>query len=106
MLIAFLAGCASVPKPVMFKQVTLRGKTYVPLISLCQQYEIDWEWDSFGRIVYLNKLSRQIKMLIGSTTIIVDGHTEKITRSPEIYDGVVVVPAEFEQELKRLLSDE
>ena len=93
----FLNGCATVPPSGSLGQ---NDKNYVPVLNLCQQYGFDWQWDSFVRIVTLKKENNEIKLLVGSPLILINGLTKKMSLSAELYRGMVIVPVEFKELIK------
>ena len=97
LLATFLTGCATVPQSGSFGQ---KAKSYVPVLNLCQQYGFDWQWDSFVRIVTLKKENNEIKLLVGSPLILINGLTKKMSLSAELYRGMVIVPVEFKELIK------
>ena len=96
----FLNGCATVPQSTTFGELIIKDKHYASVVTLCQQYGFDWQWDSFMRIVTLKKKSNEIKLLVGSPLILVNGLTKKMSLSAELYRGMVIVPVEFKELIK------
>lgn len=100
LLATFLVGCATVPQSTTFGELIIKDKHYAPVVNLCQQYGFDWQWDSFVRIVTLKKKSNEIKLLVGSPLILVNGLTKKMSLSAQLYRGMVIVPVEFKELIK------
>jgi len=93
-------GCATVPQVEMSIQTyKLSGTTYVPLKSLCENLGISWQWDNTAQTAILNKGQRQIKLLVDSPLVYVDGRFERISPPPRNYEGIIVVPWRFREQI-------
>jgi N-acetylmuramoyl-L-alanine amidase len=84
--------------------LSLHGVDYVPLITLCRSERIDWEWDPLARVVTLSSVDNQIKLLVGSSSILVNNEAKQIRHPVELYQGMVVIPVSFIPQLKYLLK--
>lgn len=94
-------GCATAP-PVMdmpIQTFNLYGTTYVPLKSLCDNLGVSWEWDGITQTAVLRKDEREIKMLVDSPLVSIDGRWDRINPSPRNYEGIIVVPWRFKTQI-------
>jgi len=96
----FIAGCAAQGPYLKLDQslnTDIRvydGIQYVPLIRLCENYGIEWKWDSFIRTAVITK-NGKITLRPGSDRILVNGEARKLG-SPVIFaNGAVFVPVTF-----------
>lgn len=95
-----LAGCASVAvREPGLASYNIKGTTYVPLISLCELSKINWDYDTFARKVTLTKGPQKINLMIGSSTVMVNGSPQDIKYPVDIYKGAVVVPYRFKRDV-------
>jgi N-acetylmuramoyl-L-alanine amidase len=94
-----LNGCATAPVRGLYNIPVYKigGVSYVPLISLCQQRGINWEYDTFTRNVILNKDLHRINLRVGETMVLVDGKAQDLAAPVDIYRGTVVVPLKFKE---------
>lgn len=99
-------GCATAPVVEMpIQTYSLYGTTYVPLKSLCDNLGLDWQWDDITQTVVIKKDDRVAKLLVDSPIVHVDGHIERIKPAPSNYQGIIVVPWRFkEQVIEQLLK--
>jgi N-acetylmuramoyl-L-alanine amidase len=67
---------------------------YVPLIKLCQTYDIEWKWDSFIRTAIITK-NGKIVLRPGSDRILVNGEERKLSSPVVFTNGAVFVPVTF-----------
>lgn len=71
---------------------SFNGTQYVPLVKLCDTYNLDWKWDTFIKKATIQKGSNRIVLLAGSDMILVNGVSKKLDR-PVLFDaGAVFVP--------------
>jgi len=99
--IFILAGCAAQTSyfrldTSLNKDIkTISGADYIPLIRLCDIYELSWSWDSYAQRASVSKHGKSIVLRVSSDRILVDG-AEKVLDKPVILDsGVVYVPIKF-----------
>ncbi len=93
-------GCATVPVsgPAFPVQHFVANNTfYYPLISACQYLDISWDYDPIGRTVILKKDNTEVKLLIDSSTILVNSYPQDIEDAVLTRDGVVCVPQNFKE---------
>ncbi|MCX5703396.1 MAG: N-acetylmuramoyl-L-alanine amidase [Candidatus Omnitrophica bacterium] len=99
-------GCATVPQREAAPTYAINGTTYLSLIPLCEQRGITWDYDTFTRIVFLSKGAHKVSLRIGDRTVMVDGSPQYFRHPVDIYQGAVVVPSKFkEQVLDTLFSE-
>ena len=94
-----LSGCATIPSREFLPTYSIDGITYLPLISLCEQKGINWDYDIFTRTATLTKGSHKINLMVGERLILVDGKTEYLKHPVDIYQGTVVVPYKFKEQV-------
>jgi N-acetylmuramoyl-L-alanine amidase len=99
LLSIFLAGCVTVPVREALPTYSLNGITYLPLVSLCELRGINWEYDTFARTVTLSKNSHKVSLMVGDTLILVDGNPIHLKHPIDIYQGTVVVPYRFKEQI-------
>ncbi|MBI4844919.1 MAG: N-acetylmuramoyl-L-alanine amidase [Candidatus Omnitrophica bacterium] len=101
LLCVVLGGCATSAgrKPVSGaedkKAVKLDRKYYIPLSSVCNDYDLTWEWDGFSRIINKKKYNIDIKMYPGSAVTLYNNQVYQLDAAVQIYDGAIMVPASF-----------
>ena len=96
----FLTGCETVP--VKETQVQLPGPTftinnlqYKPLVSICQYYNIQWEWDTISNEATLKRSDTIIKLAANSDIALVNGRPEKLDGSVVFFENGLAVPQTF-----------
>jgi N-acetylmuramoyl-L-alanine amidase len=95
-----LTGCATIPTRPGLAPIpvyNIGGVSYMPLISLCEQRGINWEYDTFTRAINLSKEFHSINLKVGETLIIVDGRPQDLANPVDMYQGTVVVPLKFKE---------
>jgi N-acetylmuramoyl-L-alanine amidase len=94
-----LNSCASVPKKSALPSYDIGGVSYLPLGALCDLKAIRWDYDVLARTVSLSKDTHSLKLLVGDTLILVDGVMQHLPQKVDIYNGLVVVPAKFREDI-------
>jgi len=95
-LCRLLTGCATLtPGEPGVPAYSINGRSYLPLVSLCDLKAINWDYDTFARTVTLKKDSHQINLAVGSSIALVDGEPKDLKYPVDLYEGAVVVPAKF-----------
>jgi N-acetylmuramoyl-L-alanine amidase len=92
-------GCATVPTKEAFPSYNINGTTYLPLVSLCDSKGINWDYDSFTRAVVLTKDAHKINLMVGDTLVLLDGQPLHMSHPVDIYQGTVVVPYKFKEQI-------
>jgi N-acetylmuramoyl-L-alanine amidase len=98
-LVLASSGCASVPKKSALLSYDIGGVSYLPLGALCDLKAIKWDYDILTRTVSLSKDTHSLKLLVGDTLILVDGSLRHLPQRVDIYNGLVVVPAKFREDI-------
>ena len=83
--------------PVYAQTYSINGYTYVPLWSVCRENDIEFLWDSFGRVATLKKDNVEAKLRINSDKILVGDRLKDIGPPVKFYKGMVVIPKSFGQ---------
>ncbi|MFA5411162.1 MAG: N-acetylmuramoyl-L-alanine amidase [Candidatus Omnitrophota bacterium] len=102
----FICGCATLPARETLPVYRLKGVTYVPLASLCEQKNIRWEYDTFTRTALLSKDAHEISLSVGDTLIVVNSKPTHLRHPMDIYQGQVVVPYRFKEQILDVLFKE
>lgn len=102
----FISGCATIPPRENIPTYTIGGTTYYSLISLCDLRNIDWQYDTFARTLILSKDSHRINLKVGDTLVLVDGSSLYLNHPVDIYQGAVVVPYKFKEQILDVLFKE
>ena len=71
----------------------------MPLQALCDLKGISWEYDSFARTIVLNKNSHRINLMVGESLALVDESPVRLKEPVDIYQGAVVVPYKFKEQV-------
>jgi len=95
-----LSGCASVPSPgVSLPTYNIGGIQYVPLLSVCSEGAINWDYDLFTKVITLEKDLQKVVFRPEDKLILINGR-EKIIDYPAIfYKGMLVLPLRFKEEI-------
>lgn len=104
LLLTFLAGCVTVPARNVLPAYSINGVPYLSLAALCQQKGISWDYDTFTRTVTLTKDSHKIDLMAGEALIVVDGISRHLQHPVDIYQGAIVVPSKFKEQILDSLS--
>jgi N-acetylmuramoyl-L-alanine amidase len=99
LLVIGLSGCATVPTRETLPTYNINGVTYLPLVSLCDLKGVNWEYDTFTRTVTLSKDSHKINLMVGDTLVLVDGKAQHLRHPVNIYQGAVVLPYKFKEDI-------
>jgi len=106
LLIIGLSGCATVPTKEALLTYNINGTEYFPLVALCNSRNINWEYDAFTKTATLTKDSHKINLRVGDTLVLVDGEPRHLKYPVDIYQGAVVVPYRFKEEVIDVLFKE
>jgi len=98
-LVLFLAGCASIPKKELLPTYHLNNTTYLPLIALCDARGVSWDYDITTRIVALSRDTHKLNLMVGDRLVLADGVASNLNHPVDIYQGIVVVPGRFKEEI-------
>jgi len=97
--LVFLSGCATLPPREALPTYSLNGTTYIALIPLCRARGITCNYDTYTRQVSLKKDAHEINLLVGDTMVLVDGLPQHLKHPVDIYQGTVVVPYKFKEQV-------
>jgi N-acetylmuramoyl-L-alanine amidase len=99
LVVLFLVGCVTVPEKENIPVYNINGVIYYPLVSLCESRGISWQYDTFTRIVVLNKGLHRINLKYGDNLVLVDQRATLLSHPVDIYEGTVVVPYDFKKDV-------
>jgi len=105
-IIISLNGCATAPPRETFPTYKLNGAVYYPLITLCEAKGVSWQYDTFTRVVTLNKGAHRISLKAGDNLVLVDQRAVLFNHPVDIYAGTVVVPGQFKEQVMDVLFKE
>ncbi len=71
------------------------GTRYVPLISACRAFGVDWDWDPVSRKITLSKNRSFLVLLVGSNTYSIDGKIGRFKGKIEFSKGIILIPKTF-----------
>lgn len=94
-----LNGCATVPYGGSVPIYSLGGRNYLPLVPLCEQKGISWEYDPFTKTIVLSKGVSKVSLMVGQTFALINGKSFSLRHPVDIYNGTVVVPYSFRERL-------
>jgi len=94
-----LNGCVSVPLREDLPTYNIHGVTYYPLLSLCDSRGINWQYDTFTKTVLLNKDLQRVNLMVGDTLVLVNGDPVHLKYPVDIYQGTIVVPYRFKEQI-------
>ncbi|MDD5496579.1 MAG: N-acetylmuramoyl-L-alanine amidase [Candidatus Omnitrophica bacterium] len=95
-----LAGCATQGiylklDPSLNRDIkTFAGIQYVPLVKMCDVYDIKCDWDIYTRTAVLKK-NGSIVLRTGSPNILVNGSEKRMSAAALLNGGVAFVPLSF-----------
>jgi N-acetylmuramoyl-L-alanine amidase len=95
----FVNGCATVPTRETFSTYNLNGIEYVSLAQLCQARGINLEYDDLARTAVLRQAAHRVNLMAGEDLILVDASPRHLRHPPQIYQGMLVVPLRFKEEI-------
>lgn len=102
-LLTFL-GCVSAPiREVSIPTYNIGDVTYLPLTSLCDLKGINLSYDTYARALILNRGLHKISLRIGDTMALVDGEAQYLRHPVDLYQGMVVVPLKFKEQVLDVL---
>ncbi|MFY9402486.1 MAG: N-acetylmuramoyl-L-alanine amidase [Candidatus Omnitrophota bacterium] len=95
----FIFGCARLPVKESLPVYNINGAGYYSLSSLCQLNGLTLNYDIYTRLVSLTKDSHSISFVVGDNLVLVDKKVFLLKNSIEIYEGKIMVPAQFKEEV-------
>ncbi len=106
LLVAIFSGCATIPEREALPTYNINGVAYVSLASLCDSENISWEYDTYTRKAHLTKGSHKINLMAGQRLVLVDGSPEYLKYPVDIYQGAIVLPVKFKEQILDALFNE
>ncbi|MDD4895069.1 MAG: N-acetylmuramoyl-L-alanine amidase [Candidatus Omnitrophica bacterium] len=103
LLVSFLSGCATTPGRAVLPTYNIDGVSYVSLASLCKSENIRWEYDTYTGRAYLNKGTHRINLMVGQRLVLVDGMPQYLKHPVDIYQGAIVLPFRFKEQILDVL---
>lgn len=99
-LAAFLSGCATqgaykIDPAIESSIKTIGGTSYVPLLKVCDVYNIEWKWDNVANVAVLDKDGTRYALMAGTDTALVGGKERKLAGKVLMQDGAMMVPVSF-----------
>ncbi len=101
--VLLISGCATVPIGENIATYSIRGVTYYPLISLCNLRSVQMEYDPLIRTVYLIRDVKSVSLRTGDALVLVNNSTMHLSSPVDIYQGTIVVPRQFKEQVFDLL---
>jgi len=98
-LVLGLSGCATCPTTHALPTQNIGGVAYVSLVSLCESEDIAWEYDTFSRTAHLTKGRHKINLMVGEKMVLVDDVPQYLKYPVDIYQGTVVLPYKFKEQI-------
>lgn len=101
LLAVICAGCAGAPPAgeLPGAGINISGVSYLPLRGLCEEMDIAWQWDEVVQSALLQKDNHEIRLMVDSPSVYVDGRFERLSQPPKNYDGTIVVPLRFKEQI-------
>jgi len=99
LLATLMTGCATIPARDTLATYKINGARYFPLITLCESRNIDWQYDTFTKTVYLSKNMHRVNFRVGDNLVLVDGSPLYLNRPIDISRGTIFVPYKFKEKV-------
>lgn len=107
LLSTVLSGCATVPTQGTMPTYTLNDTAYLSMGTLCDMKGLNCSYDTYTRTAILRKGAHKINLAVGEKMVLVDGQVQYLRHPVDMYQGMVVLPYRFkEQILDTLFVDE
>lgn len=111
LLVILFAGCVSVStttKRNLSAHSTYGANSfqYIPLVTLCKQSGINFDYDAFSKTVCLSKNRNTINLMVGESLMALDGAQQCLNYPVRFIQGVPAVPMKFKEEvLNKVFQD-
>ena len=100
-----LSGCATVPKSgpasvssaLQDKIVNINGVNYIPMIIVCDRFDLKWSWDAGSRKLGIQNNNIYARFMEGSNFALVNDKVEKMDAPAILYQGAFLVSVSFIQ---------
>lgn len=103
MIFAFLIlnfiGCATVSTKQNISFYNINGVSYAPLITLCEQRGVNFTYDTFTKTATLIRESHKVSLMAGESIVVVDGASKHLKHRVDTYNGTIVVPKGFTEQV-------
>ncbi|MDP8259532.1 MAG: N-acetylmuramoyl-L-alanine amidase, partial [Candidatus Gygaella obscura] len=87
----FISGCVSLPRLRDVPSFSINNKNYYSLISLCDELEVDFDFDVQAQKVILEDDESSITLGVDYDWIIINEEEKRIKNPPIVSEGVVLV---------------
>ena len=74
--------------------VLKQGVEFIPLLFVCEAFDVSWRWDRDQRIVTLYKQGKVLRFILNEEFIDENGKIISIEGEPYIHNGTFMVPAD------------
>ncbi len=98
-LILLISGCVTVPTGENIAVYSIGGKTYYPLVSLCDLRHVPMQYEPLLRTVYLSNENKSVNLRVGDSLILVNDNIMRLNSPVDVYQGTIVVPRQFKEEV-------
>lgn len=99
LLVTIFSGCATVSTKQALPFYNINGVTYLPLIALCEQRGVKLDYDTFTKTATLTKQPHKVNLMLGESMVIVDGAPQHLKHRVDTYNGTLVVPKGFTEQV-------
>ncbi len=99
LLVIILNGCATVSTKQSTSFYNINGVTYVPLITLCEQRGVNFAYDTFTKTATLTRQEHKVNLMAGESIVVVDGAPRHLKHRVDTYNGTIVVPKGFTEQV-------
>ena len=99
LLTTVLTGCATVAPHVAVPAYSINGVTYYPLVNLCDLRGVDIKYDTLIHAAYLSKDAKRVNLRVGDELVLVNDNLVHLNSSIDIYQGTIVVPSQFKEQV-------
>ena len=103
LIVLLISGCATIPVGENIPTYSIAGKTYYPLITLCDLRGVQMQYDPITRTVYLDKDSKSVNLRPGDALILVNNNVMRLNSPVDISHGTVAVPRQFKEQVFDML---
>ncbi|MCX5705328.1 MAG: N-acetylmuramoyl-L-alanine amidase [Candidatus Omnitrophica bacterium] len=93
------SGCSTTPTSESFATYNVNGVSYLSLTNLCNAKGITWDYDIFARVISLSRGTHNVSFMVGDSLILVDGSAQYLSYPVDMYQGMVVVPYGFKDQV-------
>ncbi|MDD5108149.1 MAG: N-acetylmuramoyl-L-alanine amidase [Candidatus Omnitrophica bacterium] len=97
--ILLISGCVTVPTGENIATYSIGGKTYYPLVSLCDLRGVQMQYEPLTRTTYLNRDANSVNLRAQDTLVLVNNNVMHLNSPIDIYQGTIVVPQQFKEQV-------